>query len=272
MNFYPEDYSVEVTVAFTDLNGQPVVPTAINAVLLDGEDQVIVDFGSLVVDAGATSKTITVPREFNVLGEGELRAARILRVELVTAAGNIPRSMTYAVESEQRLEIMTNTFQSYEAAELMALDVPNVAGWTTASEDQRKAALVEAYRRIVSIPMKFPTYGAQKPWDGFDTLISRSVTAETIITRDGWDDVSASLFAEFPSKFRKALRRAQFLEANELLQGDGVGAKHRAGIVTETIGESSVTLRSGRIDYGVASQTLQALSGYVYFNMRIERA
>lgn len=272
MKFYPEGYTVELTVAFTDLNGAAVTPTTVNAVLTDGEDAVIEEFNGVPFVPGDTSATVTVLPGYNLLPDGELRAARILRVELVTAAGSIRRTLAYVVESDQRLEIMTNTFQSYEAAEIQALDIPNTTAWNNASEDQRKAALVEAYRRLTNIPMKFPTYGAQKNWDGYNKLIDRDLESETIISRDGWSDVTPDLYAEFPTAFKKALRRAQFFEANELLQGDGIGQKHRAGIVTETIGESSVTLRAGRIDFGVSSQTLQALTGYIYFNMRIKRA
>lgn len=272
MKFYPEGYTVELVVAFTDLNGAAVTPTAVTAVLTDGEDAVLFDYGNIAFAEGDSSVTVTVPSGLNNLDEGETRAARILRVDLVTASGAIPRALTYVVESEQRLQLMTNTFQTYEAAEIQALDIPNVTGWNNASEDQRKAALVEAFRRLTNIPMKFPTYGAQKNWDGFNKLIDRDLESETIISRDGWADVTPDLYAEFPTAFKKALRRAQFFEANELLQGDAVGQKHRAGIVTETIGESSVTLRAGRIDFGVSSQTLQSLTGYIHFNMRIKRA
>ncbi|MGV1754836.1 hypothetical protein [Agrobacterium sp. CG674] len=278
MKFYPEDYSVEVIVNFTDLNGAAVTPTAVNAVLYDGEDTVLEDFGSLELMPDATSQTVIVPAALNSLPDGELRAARILRIELVTPAGSIRRAHSYVIESEQRLEIMTNTFQSYEAAEIQALDVPNVTGWLTASEDQRKAALVEAFRRVTQIPMKFTIYGPNSALSStgwrpdWNSVAPREILEEQIITRDGWEEVTAELYSGFPTKFKKALRRAQFMEANEMLQGDTVGQKHRSGIVTETIGESSVTLRAGRVDYGVSSQTLQALVGHVYFNMRTVRA
>jgi len=269
MKFYPEDYNVELVVGFTDLNDQPVEVSAVSAVLYDGEDQEIVDFGSLPLDQGATEKSIMIPAAFNVLEDGEIRAPRILRIELTTAAGAIRRSFSYVIEAEQRLVIMTNTFVSFEAAEMLALDAPNTSGWSVASEDQKKAALIEAYRRVTSIPMRF----SLEDYDyrtGYDRLVSEE--RETVILRHQWDDVTADDYAGWPKHFRKALRRAQFIEANELLQGDNVGKKHRAGIVTETIGESSVTLRAGRVDYGVASQTLAALTGYLYFNMRIARA
>lgn len=273
MKFYPEDYSVEVVAGFTDLNGQAVVPTDVSAVLYDGEDEVMVDFGSLPFDPAAGSKAIVIPSAFNRLEDGELRAARILRVTLTTAAGDIRRSLSYVVESEQRLVMMTNTFQSYEAAEILAMDYPASTGWSTASEDQRKAALVEAYRRLTNIPMKYQLLSTtERSGVNYDRLGANDYASERRIARDQWAEITAELFADLPRHFRKALRAAQFAEADELLTGDNVGKKHRAGIVSETIGESSVTLRPGRVDYGISSRSLAALTGYIDFNMRITRA
>lgn len=272
MKFYPEDYVVEVIVKFTDLNGAAVTPTAVSAVLTDGEDAEVVDFGALPFDAAEGEKLIAIPKEFNRLAAGEIRAARVLRVKIETAQGTIPRSFSYAIESEQRLVQMVNTFQTLEAAEFAALDTPNISGWNAASEPQKLAALTEAYRRLTLIPMRFDTYRPGSQFDPWSTLAPRDIAYETIIERDVWGEITVEMFADFPTPFKKALRRAQFIEANEILQGDAVSKKHRAGIVTETIGESSVTLRAGAVDFGISTETLKALVGYVHFNNRIRRA
>lgn len=263
MKFYPEDYDVTLEVAFVDLNGAPITPTAVRAELYDGEDTLLQDLGSLPIDVGDTSKTIVIPRQFNVLGDGELSAARIVRIELETAAGVIRRAFSYVVEGEFRLEIMQNTFQTYEAAELAARNQVNTSGWSAADEERRKAALIEAFNRLVQIPMKY----ALRDADGRLVL-----EQETHIARDQWIEVTAGDFGEFPAHFKRALRAAQFAEANELLQGDAAGRKHRAGIITETIGESSVTLRAGKIDYGISQAALAHLAGYIHFNIRIARS
>ncbi|PZR92256.1 MAG: hypothetical protein DI537_13800 [Stutzerimonas stutzeri] len=273
MKFYPEDFDVEVVVPFTDLNGAPIVPTTVSAALFNGDDEQLVDFGNLPLEDGATSKAIVVPRAFNVLEDGELRTSRILRIALNTPAGAVRRSHSYILEAEQRLVPMTNTFMSYDAAEIAALDTPNTSGWNVATEDQRKAAMVEAFARITNIPMRYsPLTTTQQQSSGWDRLVSSELNSEHYIARDQWSEITPELFADLPSHFRKALRRAQFIETNELLQGDNVAKKHRAGIVTETIGESSVTLRAGRIDYGISQQTMAALAGYIHYNMRIARA
>lgn len=263
MKFYPADSIVEVEVAFNDLNGQPITPTSVSAVLFDGEDNEIENFGSIPFDPAAGSVTVVVPRIYNELDSDETRAVRVLRVSIGTVGGEIIRSLPYALEAEQRLEIIVNTFQTYETAQVAMKDMVNMSGWTAANDDQRRAALVEAFRRITMMPLK---YGVR---DTHDKLNFRE---EHYITREDWIGMSAEDFKKLPDHFRQALRRAQLIEANELLQGDAVARKRRAGIVSETIGESSMTIRADRVDYGLNPQTMAALAGYIHFNMRITRA
>lgn len=263
MKIYPDGYSVDLQVGFTDLNDTAITPTSISAILYDGEDQVVNDFGTITVAVGDTSKSIIVSGEFNELADGELQAARVLRVELVTNAGSIHRSFSYGIEGEFRLALMQNSFISYEAAELLARNKANFNGWNNADETRRHAALIDAYSRLTRIPMRFNTLDAEK---------NQSFDGETIITRNMWSEVTATDFLAYPVHFRQAVRLAQLTETNELLQGESLARKHRSGIATETIGESSVTLRKGHIDYGVSSPTLAHLTGFIYFNTRVVRA
>ena len=144
MKIYPEDYTVSVTFPFTDLNGDAVTPTSVTAVLYNGGDEVVVDLGAITFAPGDTSVEIMVPAAYNVLGVGQLSAARILRVELATAAGVIRKSFAYIVEGEFRLAVMNNSFQTYEAAEIVARDIPNLNGWAAADFDRKCTAMIEA--------------------------------------------------------------------------------------------------------------------------------
>lgn len=263
MNFYPEDYIVEVVVPFTNLNGEPVTPIAMRAKLLNGDDVVLNDFGDISIQSGSGQRVITIAAIFNAIEDGNIREARILKVELDTASGTIFKRHSYAIEAEQTLEVMTNTFQSFESAEIAAINYVNLTGWNTASETRRRAALVESYGRIVSIPMKY------SPRDDTGAAI---LSCEQRIAREDWVEMTRDDFTLLPTHFKRALRAAQLLEANELLAGDSIGQRHRAGIVTETIGESSMTLRAGRIDYGLSQPAMSALAGYISFNIGVARA
>ena len=161
MKFYPEEYNVAVTFPFTDLNGEAVVPTAVNAKLYDGDDELLLDMPNLPFEPDLGAKEIIVPAALNILGVGQLSAGRILRVALVTDKGTIRRSFSYVIEGEFRLAIMNNSFQTLESAEMLARDLVNLAGWAGASDEQRYVALIEAYNRLTRIPMKFKTSDAE---------------------------------------------------------------------------------------------------------------
>jgi hypothetical protein len=263
MNFYPADYGVELTILHQDGNAVVITPTAITAVLYDGFDVVVTDLGAISFDPAAGQTSITILGQFNQLADDEVRSARVLRVKIDTVNGVIPKTYAYVVEAEQSLKVMVNTFQSYEAADLQAMDTANIVGWASADETRRRAALSEAFRRLISVPMRYGVRDADGHMDVRDL---------SYIARDVWLEITADTYATFPSHFKRALCRAQFLEANELLAGDVVGDRRRAGILSETIGESSMQLNAAQVDYGVSRAAMQALTGYIDFNMRLVRS
>lgn len=267
MKIYPEDYIVSVTFAFADKNGDPITPSAVSAKLYNGADEVVTDFGAVTFTSGDTEVEVMVPAQYNVLGEGEISAARILRVEMTTAAGTIRSSFSYIIEGEFRLVLMNNSFQTIEAADLLARDIPNLNGWASADEATKCVAMIDAYRRLTRIPMRFRAEAVQAGiYEKTDIF-----AAETVITRSAWPEVTGAEFLTWPAYFRLALRMAQIVEANSQLENDPIASRRRSGIISETVGESSMMLRGGFVDYGVSAETLSRLSGHVYYNHRITR-
>jgi hypothetical protein len=266
MKLYPEDYDVALEVQFVDLNNAAVVVQRIDAVLYDGDDQVLLEMDNLPFDAADTSKTITVPAALNRLGEGETSAARALRVVLTTDAGKIRRSFGYIIEGESRLELLNNTWVTLEAAEVLARDMPELKSWSQSSDEQRAAALINAYSRMQRIQLRFtnPLPGEEDEEDRCEK--------HTILRPGVWNELTADDFLAFPKPFRTALRRAQICEANSILTDNPFAERHRAGVISETVGESSVMLRGGKLELGVANETLRCLAGYVYYQVSIARA
>ncbi|MBA8881723.1 hypothetical protein [Phyllobacterium myrsinacearum] len=261
MKLYPENYDVTIRVSFVDLNGAKITPSEVRAVLFNGEDEVVVNFGSLPFDPLETGKDIVIPAAFNILGEGALSEARILKVQLTTNAGIIRYSSVYAIEGEFRLAVMENSFMSIEAAELLARDIPNLKGWSEATEESRNAALINAFERLIRIPMKFKRYEG----------VEMRHYEETVIPTDAWREITKIEFMTFPASFRKAVRQAQIAEANEILENDVTASKHRAGIISETVGESSVMLRGGLLELGIAKRSSEFLKGHIYYRARLLR-
>lgn len=261
MQTYVEGVIVEVVIPFTDDANQTFVPSALRAKLYDGDGVLLEDFGAIAV-SGTGSQAVSVHANYNQLGDDETRAARVLRVELTKPDTTlVRRSLSYAIEREQSLEVMTNTFLTYEGAEVLAMDFVSLPGWALADEDRRRSALVDAFRRLTAIPMRY--------WLRDEK--GNRLEPEYIIYRDMWPTITLEMFRAFPLHFRSVLRRAQMVEANELLQGDTLGKKQRQGVISETIGESSMTLKGNAVDYGVSSDTLKILTGYIYFNIGLAR-
>lgn len=268
MKIYPEDYNVAIAVPFVDLNGDPVQPTEVKAKLFDETGALLADFGSLPFDPVAGQKEVVIPAAFNSLGVSSFEEVRTLRAELVTLNGSIRQAHSYLIVGERRLEVMENSFMLIENAEIVARQIANLSGWASATEDQRYAALIEAYNRITRIPMRF---NVKRTTGNLDYIQDPLYRTEKIIDRETWSVADAAEFNSWPESFRKTLRAAQLVEANEILEGDEFGKRRRAGVLSETIGESSVSLSSDRLDLGLSPATLKILTGHVYYDFRVAR-
>lgn len=265
MKAYPEDFSVIVEIPLTDLNGDPLTDILdITGTLHDAEDRIVEDAIPVPFMSGDSQVELTIHGSLNRLDPREVKSARVLRVAIETTQGTIRKSFSYLIVGDVRLEMMVNSFMSEEMVDLMVGDMTSLSGWTSAPTEQRISALVEAYNKVTRIPLRF----FERDEDGRQLR-----TADHIILPHMWSAITPAKFLTYPDDFKSALRRAQITEANELLQGDGLMRRHRGGVVSETIGESSVTLKPGSvIDYGMSSQTMNCLRGFVYSVVKIARA
>jgi hypothetical protein len=264
MNLHPENQSVEIAIPFQDRDGAPVKPTEISARLFDGEDTFIAPLNGLAFDPVGVEVRITIPARLNELHGDELQEVRVLKVLITHEAGTVEVTHVYGIEAEQPLQIMENSFMTYETALMTGAGFVNLVSFNSDTDQRRRAALVEAYRRITSLAMIFSVINNQGKSEG-DYRISPAT----------WHYVTPENFASFPSHFRRALRHAQVAEADEILQGNVVARKHAQGIASETIGESSVTLREGFAgsgSTGLSAACTTILSGYLDTTIVMGRA
>lgn len=266
MKIFPENYAAAIWIPFVDPNGAEVTPSQVKARLFAEDGALIVDFGPLPFDPVLKGKEIVVPASFNLLGAGVFEEIRILKVELVTAAGSIRKTCNYVVQGDRELSVTENSFMSFGEAIMQSRVVANIEAWTGATEEQQFAALIEAFNRIIHIPLK---YKVSSPLSRFDVMETCALTVS--ITRDHWEEIDLATFNAFPATFKKALKLAQIIEANEILSGDDISRRHRAGIISETVGESSMMLRGGAVDFGASAATLRALAGFVSYEWKVNR-
>lgn len=265
MNFHLENQIVEIVVPFLDENRSPIVPTGITAALYDGEDRLLMSWGEISFDPAEVEARIVIHGSLNRLQGDELEEVRRLEVRLSHAGGFVVHRHAYGIEDKHSLQIMVNSFMTLETALLTARRFVNLTAFASTTEERQVSALIEAYHRLTNLAMIYTWMDE-----------NGRVESEHRIGAGGWNFIDADAFQTgFPTHFKRALRAAQLAEADELLQGSVVARKHAQGIASETIGESSVTLRAGFTgagSSGVSSAALAHLAGYIDSTVIIGRA
>jgi hypothetical protein len=94
------------------------------------------------------------------------------------------------------------------------------------------------------------------------------------ITPRMWPLMTEDLFAQYPEAFREALKRAQVVEANQILTGDGYASRRKAGLMSESVGESSMMFKAGvrPLDLGISREALDYLTGFLNNRITTTRA
>jgi hypothetical protein len=217
----------------------------------------------LTFDPTDTDATITVPPAHNNAAGG-----RVVRLYVESVSGTHTVEETYVLRAANRLEFLKNSFMTYTRAQVLATEIPRLDSWNMAAKEDREAALIEAFTRITRLGfrVKWPEdieiqgYLMSHFWD------------RQIIKPENWPHVTTEIFGAWPEAFSRGLQKAQIVEADQLLQGDVVGSKRRLGVMSESIGESSMMFRPGKpLDLGLSRQALEYLTGYLDLRMTLTR-
>lgn len=274
MEIFLAGTAVALNIPLKDAAGNPLSVTSAeyrvvnqNGVELNAKTQV----AGFV--AGSESVTVNVPAGLNsvapidaasigvdALDSFFVRESRTVELYLKDAADNVKvLTESYALEPAESLIVGLNSFQTIGQAELLALNMPQLVGWTTASVADKIAALVEA--RLQICQLRF--VGIRQ--DSQNYLVESSDIGDLSL-------VTPSQFASLSPRFKMALCRAQVAQANSVLGGDPADQKRQDGIVLDTIGESKQMFRSGKpLDLPVSKRALRYLSGFISFSQRIGR-
>jgi hypothetical protein len=230
--------------------------------LVDQEENVLIPAGDLQSVAGQSEIQIQVPAASNTLEAGAVRALRVIEAYFVSPAGTTKTTFEYVIEAEHTLVVNSNTFQTYGEAVLCAYELFGLNAWSSASKADRSAALVAARRNIGQLRFRYL-------FDAFQDRIENSfgVSDITMISQSTWNSL--------PADFVAAIKRAQVIEADYLLAGgeNPVDVKRRMGIVSETIGESSMFMRSARqLEMAVCRRAMKELAKYTIHRIRTTRS
>lgn len=256
-----------VTVAFplVDLNNDPINPTALSVRVLDQDGvQLVAPYAPPNTDGDAEIE-VTVPASANQVISG--LAGRTVELTITTSTGSYLKTITYLLERSIVFDVPKTSFQTYVQAVIVAETMPNLVEWGMASDEDRERAMLEAYSRLTRIG-----YRIRRREDLAQSQISDIAYADQRVPPSWWPAMTLSEFQALETRFRKAICRAQIVEANEVLRGVRPDDKRRMGILSESIGESSMMFRVGKpLDLGISQAALRELTGFLDMRATVSR-
>ncbi|EGF62963.1 TPA: hypothetical protein L9R61_004301 [Klebsiella pneumoniae] len=227
----------------------------------DASGNIVTSGVDVPVSDGQMFVTVTVPGAINALGE---RERDLRRVTLSVDAGGafITKEQQYIVLRSFELSVPKQSFISIGEAQLQAIDMLNGGSLLTGGEGDLRRQLIEATKRIKSMSFSIRRI-YDMDWDDYDrpqnmlqtsTLPFRWAGQYTSDIVD-WDKLTDDDFMEFPEAFRNALALAVVNEASEIAGGSDIQRAREDGIVSESIGETTMAYRQGKGAVSIVAKT-----------------
>lgn len=248
MKIYGDGSIVEVAIPLLTERGESFSPNTLTYRVLDEAGAELVASSALAY-GGETEMIVIVGAVSNTLGAGETRMMRVVELTAITDEGIIVVESRYVIESITYLSVGDNSFQTYNEALLIEMDLIGVETWETAPAHKKKAALIEAYDSICKLTFRIG--------DRQDSLFPNSANVNIKY-------LTASEIAALDARMLLAIRKAQVIEADVVLGGDPIAEKRKTGLMSETIGESSNMFRPGKpLVLPVSNRALHYLAPYI---------
>ena len=265
MLIHSPDSDVSVTFdMFDEATGETLAPLSASYSVYDDEGSVV-DSGAVSGIVGdETEIKVTVTAVNNSIG-ANANGARTVVLNVTTASGSHEMNQTYVLERFAFLAVPTESGMTLPQAMMLSRGVAQSAVeiWADVEDNERKAALREAWFRLSSIPFK--------PWRS-DQVIPNDVPAELISWTTPLNELTAESWSLLPENFKTALKRAQLLEACVLLGGDAAWDRRQDGLISKTVGESSEMFVSNKASQNTVSpRAFRELRAYVKRSITIGR-
>jgi len=255
-----------ITVPLQDDTGGAIAATAATWRLFD-QDEVEIASGDGALDQTAVS--VLIPGAHNAITD--VREARNLRVTFATESGDVVVDTFYLVTKSTILAMLENSFQTMGQSIVLRESFGGLLdGWDVATITERTQAMEHAFHKISRLSFKL-TPDDPSQYAGYeDTDYLGGMGVAYLVTDIARMPVDK--FKALPERFLTALKRAQLLEADNLLGGDIIGKRRADGILSETTGESSMMFNSRpALDLPLSRSENRELSGYIYRRIGLTR-
>lgn len=242
MDKYFIDQPIAITVPL--VSDEVPVPTTVAYTISTLEPVVaVLDTGTLDPDGDGV-----ITRLYTALEIG-LRAVVQIEYTLSDGSNAYTDTLVFIAEAKEQLSKGVNSYQSYYMAMLNAEELAGVDSFIAATKAQQCTAMSHAYA-ILNTMTYTDNQAEYYDLGGLDAA--------------ALDDLDAA--------FLKALCMAQVIEANEMLDGNSLYQKRQDGLMSETIGESSMMFRAGNIlNFPITRRSMLFLRNYTIIRARLQR-
>ena len=292
MDIYLAGTPVVLTVALQDRSGNALAVDSVDYRLVDQDGLEVVARTSLEsFSSGDSVAVVEVPAELNNIVQMpasissnqidaySVRGSRTAELFLMIGGNTVVLNSSYALEPTDPLVVGVNSFQTFTQAELTALDVPGIPGWSAATDKEKIAAMVDSRAHICQLNFWMLNSNINWGQDNMNYVPEGAYQSPYAASGNNMFIFNGNLslltplqFSKLPIRFRAVLRLAQVAEADAILGGDPVDLLRREGLLSETIGNVSHQFRMGKpLDLPVSKRALRYLSQFVTFSKRIGR-
>lgn len=234
-------------------NGNSLTVTDLQYQVLDSHGTILIDYATAPsFDPAATSTIITVLKQFNA--STDKIDVRQINVSFVTATGTYKETVYYKLIGDvTKLTVMKDSFMTYPESVVVRAKMSDKLEYFDLLPDGMKAtALENAFETLKKLKFNPAKCGGS----------SRAERGLDI------SSYSADQFKTLPMELQTALKKAQIVEANVLVEASPIREKIRAGIISETIGESSMFFKQGATGNskypGLSDEAYVYLSAFVF--------
>ncbi|HBR4180060.1 TPA: hypothetical protein L9U47_005048 [Klebsiella pneumoniae] len=198
------------------------------------------------------SVQVAIPAEVNQIGDAD-RALRRVKLKATTGTTTVEFENVYVLLNNFELAVFEQSFATLDDAAMYAIDMVKGDVILNMSRVQLRRLLIEATVRLRQMPFSIRRiFGID--YDDYDRPMNMLNVHNVYWGQEGqyrmdlidWSKMSPELYAGLPDDFKKTLLVATVNEVAEIASTTDSQSARDEGIVSESIGETTIAYRQGK--------------------------
>ncbi|HBS6292352.1 TPA: hypothetical protein MYM04_004060 [Klebsiella pneumoniae] len=198
------------------------------------------------------SVQVAIPAEVNQIGDAD-RALRRVKLKATTGTTTVEFENVYVLLNNFELAVFEQSFATLDDAAMYAIDMVKGDVILNMSRVQLRRLLIEATVRLKQMPFSIRRiFGID--YDDYDRPMNMLNVHNVYWGQEGqyrmdlidWSKMSPELYAGLPDDFKKTLLVATVNEVAEIASTTDSQSARDEGIVSESIGETTIAYRQGK--------------------------